>query len=105
VSALLSNAAEWEEFQYKWPAACVVSTGVAMVVCVKILFVEEDTTTRSETSMWTVPRTLAWILLPGLLVVGAAYGIAAVCELWFGVVFAFAFVCYVLVLLATRERR
>lgn len=97
LGAFLLSVAEWEEFSYKWPAACMLSTIAAVVVSLKIVFAERRSHAASSAGRGHGYWAAARILVPGLVVVGVAYAIEAVCGLWLGVVLGFVFVCYLIV--------
>jgi hypothetical protein len=102
LDAFLHSIAEWEEFSYKWPAACMLSTIAAVAVSLKIVFAERRSHAASSArrghGYWAATR----ILVPGLVIVGVAYAIEAVCGLWLGAVLGFIFVCYLIVLWVIR---
>jgi len=99
--ALLNSVAEWEEFSYKWPAACVLSTFAAVLVSVNIMFFEKHGGVRSTTAACYGRWALTRVVFPGLVIVGAAYGILALYGLWFGTVLGFVFICYLIGLFVT----
>ncbi len=101
LNSLVSSVAEWEEFWYKWPAACGISTIIALVVALKIMFGEEH----AKASVWSVRRALIWIVLPGLVTLGVAYGVKTAFGLWFGVILGLGFICYLLGLFVTPGKR
>lgn len=102
VDAFLHSVAAWEEFTYKWPAACMLSTIAAIAVSLKIVLAERGSHAASPAGRgqgyWAATR----ILVPGLVIAAAAYVVEAVCGLWLGVVLGFIFVCYLIVLWVIR---
>jgi hypothetical protein len=105
ISSLINHPAHWEEFSYKWPAAFALSSLIAIVAAWRILFCEPRTgdqlTGPTRKGLWRA----SLIVLPGATLVGMAYLLESIFHLWFGVVFAFAFVCYLLILLALLADR
>lgn len=101
LSSLLNSVVEWEEFSYKWPAACWISTIIALVVSLRIMLSEEH----AKESVWSLRRALTWIVLPGLVILGVAYGVMAVYDRWLGVILGLGFICYLLWLLVILGRR
>jgi len=102
INMLLHRVAEWEEFEYKWPAAIWVSTIVAVVVFLKVMFFEERDGVRSWASThhgwWAFTR----VVLPGLVTLGVAHGIRVLYGPWFGTILAGTFVFYLIGLFFNR---
>ena len=69
------------------------------------VFVAEHDKERSKRAAGTVRKVLLWIVLPGLLTLGVAYGIEVAFGLWFGVISGLGFICYVLGLFVALGRR
>ena len=98
VDAFLHSVAAWEEFSYKWPAAFMLSTIIAIAVSLKIAFAEKGSDAASPARPGHGYWTVTLILVPGLIIAGATYAVEAISGLWLGVVLGFFFVCHLIAL-------
>jgi len=88
--------ARWEEFSYKWPVACELSSILATLVSLKILFFETQGRFMPANPGYTYWWALTRIVFPGLGIVGTVYGCETACGLWFGNVLGLIYICYLI---------